>query len=372
MTNGLGSLRSRIGVASLLATLGCLHCGDDGVDDKPSPGDAGESAGGGGAEPSNGGAPAGMGSGGTELAPGGSGGAETLPSGGAGGASELVPEGEHYGFVIDTMMIPTNNNQARELAFDLNGDGVPDNQLGAVFGTLAVMGLETGTEELVESGVVILLVDLQTTSFSRAAAAGFNTFYGTNPVPDPCVDDGDCGRHLDGTGSFDLTDDELEGEPCIGPIEDGVFSGTGGALPVRIAYSGQPLDLTLSEAHVELTGLSEDGFTTGRIGGLLTVARIDTQLVPGMHAAVAASIAADCTGASPSPACGCVEGSTGSTNLNLYDMDDDCEVSLEEVKENTLTASLLAPDVYLDGDGTADGLSVGFGVTGKRATFELP
>lgn len=374
MTNRLGRFRVGLGGAALLALFGCINCGDDDGATQQSPGDAGESSGGDGAEPSNGGAPGDAGSGGTM--PGGSGGTGPSPSagaGGAGGAAEpIVPEGEHYGFVFDTISLPTNNTLARELAFDVNGDDILDNQLGMVFGTLASMGLEQGTQRLVDTGDVILLADLQTTSFSQASAVGFNTFFGTNPVPEPCVDDDDCGHHLDGSGTFDLTDDDLDGETCTGRIQGGVFRGSGGALPVRIGFTGQPLDLTLTEARVELTDVSEDGFVSGRIGGLITVARIDSQLIPGIRSAVQSTIAADCTGASPAPECGCVASSSGATNLTLFDMDDDCSVSIEEVKENSLVASLFAPDVDLDGDETPDGLSFGFGVTGKRATFDLP
>lgn len=367
MTNSSRRFRLGLGTAGLLAIFACVHCGDGA--DSSNPGVAGESSGGVGGDESNspiGGALTEAGSGGAE-----SGGAEA--GGAAAGAAAIVPEGEHYGFVFDTVTMPANNTQAREAGFDLNGDDVVDNQLGMVFATFASQGFDDNAalDTRIQSGEVILLADLQTSSFSDASAVGLNTFYGTNPDPEACVADDDCGHHLNGTARFDVADDSPAGETCVGSIEASAFNGAGGTLPIRLVLGGATLDLTLHAARVELLGVSEDGFSDGRVGGLISAADIESQLYPGLHAGVLASIAKDCTG-SPPPQCGCTQASTGATSVALFDLERDCDVTLQEIKENSLFVSLLAPDVDEDGDGEGDALSVGFRISAKPATFNLP
>ena len=65
--------------------------------------------------------------------------------------------------------------------------------------------------------------------------------------------------------------------------------------------------------------------------------------------------------------CGCMSGSTGKTILNLFDtMPKNCAVTVEEIKNNSLIQSLLAPDVTIDGK-TA--LSLGIKATTVKGTF---
>lgn len=372
MTNSLRRSRLGLGTAGLLAIFACVHCGD-GAADSSNPGASGESSGGAGGDdtkPANGGALTEAGSGGAQT-----GGAETggAEAGGAGGAVAIVPEGEHYGFVFDTVTMPANNTQAREAGFDLNGDDVVDNQLGMVLATFASQGFDDNAvlDTRIQSGEVILLADLQTSSFSDASAVGFNTFYGTNPDPEACVADDDCGHHLSGTARFDVADDSPAGEACVGSLEAGVFNGSGGLLPIQLVLTGATINLTLHAARVELLNVSEDGFSDGRVGGLIPAADIESQLYPDLHASVLARIAEDCTG-SPPPQCGCTSSSTGAAYVQLFDLKRDCDVTLEEIKENSLFVSLLAPDIDEDGDGEGDSLSVGFRISARHATFNLP
>jgi len=58
--------------------------------------------------------------------------------------------------------------------------------------------------------------------------------------------------------------------------------------------------------------------------------------------------------------------STGATVLNLFDTDKNCAVSVDEIKNNNLIQSLLAPDVTIDG---TSALSLGIKVVAKKATF---
>lgn len=102
------------------------------------------------------------------------------------------------------------------------------------------------------------------------------------------------------------------------------------------------------------------------IAGALSQAEVDTKFIPALHQNAVVQVMADCTGTIP-PDCGCAAGSTGRTYLNLFDTTPkNCAISLEEVRNNTLIQSLLAPDVTIEGQ-TA--LSFGFGVSAVKAAY---
>ncbi len=67
---------------------------------------------------------------------------------------------------------------------------------------------------------------------------------------------------------------------------------------------------------------------------------------------------------------GCASGSTGKTILNLFDTTPkNCMVTVDEIKNNTLIQSLLAPDVKIDGK---DALSLGIKATTVKGNFPTP
>src|SRR5262245_39525082 len=86
--------------------------------------------------------------------------------------SNVVPEGEHYHYVTNQLLVPTTNTQAREYGLDLNGDKQVDNQLGMVLSTLGSMGfdIQATIDEAVAEGSIILLLDVQTKDFTNTSA----------------------------------------------------------------------------------------------------------------------------------------------------------------------------------------------------------
>src|SRR5689334_9340430 len=69
-----------------------------------------------------------------------------------------TPTGHRY-YVMDSMLVPQNNTQAREYGLDLDGNQTIDNQFGMVLGTLAGMGfdIQTSTTAAVDRGQVLEL-----------------------------------------------------------------------------------------------------------------------------------------------------------------------------------------------------------------------
>jgi hypothetical protein len=381
-----GGGRLGIRAALLVAVFGCVHCGGD--DDAPAPslGDGGEptSAGSGGTAPAGGTAP-GIG-GAPDISDGGDSGASQqlggaagsgtqalAGAGGGGGTPNTTPEGEHYGFVFDSMEMPTSNADAVAVGFDLNGDDVVDNTFGRAMARLSVDGLDINgsLSRKLATGDLIMLADLQAASLTDARAAGFLTYFGDDPQPAPCSAVNDCGHHLDGTGAFEIVTDSPAGVVCRGDIASSVFVGLGGELPMLGAIGEQNLSFVLHDARVELSAVNEDGFVEGRIGGAVDENELELQVFPAVHATLAARVAADCTGGA-APACGCADPSTGRAYVTLLDENDDCVVSLTEVKANGLIQSLFEVDLDRDGDQIPDAMSYAVAVTGKKAAFDRP
>jgi len=86
---------------------------------------------------------------------------------------------------------------------------------------------------------------------------------------------------------------------------------------------------------------------------------IQTQLVP--------IITRDCPNAT-APTCTCTDSSTGKTILGLFDANDDCMVTVEEIKTNSLIVSLLSPDVTINGKMA---LSLGIKATAVKGTYTV-
>jgi hypothetical protein len=364
----------------VLAMLTCLQCGGDaGEWDKITSGAAGEPSAEAGRSTDGGTGAAGSGESGGTMSEASAGAASLAGASGvggtagAGGAGEepIVVTGDHYKYVVGSLAVPTSATQSKMLAFDLDGNGSLDNRYGDSMATLASQGFDSNPAlaAQIANGTTITLLALQAPSLSSASGAGLLSLIGREPMPPACQAANDCGHHLNGEGSFAATR-PAGTTAAVGTITDGVFFGKGGTLAVQVGLGG-PLTLTLTHAQAELSELSEAGFASGRVGGAITADEIDGKLFPAVHGLLSAAVDRDCTGGAP-PTCGCVNGTAGGTYIGLLDSNRDCSIGLDELKANTIIKTLFAPDLDLDRDGTKESLSCAFGLTGAKATFELP
>jgi hypothetical protein len=241
------------------------------------------------------------------------------------------PEGTHHAYTIDHLYVPTNNTQARIDALDLNGDGTADNELGMVTGTAEGMGIDfsKATEASIGAGMISLGVDLQTTAFDNADAVGFTT-------------------------------SATSGAPLDGTVDDGAFSLGPGPLSIAIAVFDPKLvvPLDLVDARVTLSGVDDAGIAQGVIAGGVTLANLRDDLYPALAVAFNDMIRRDCDAS-----CNCKEYSAGRTIETYFDSPTvDCNVTVDEIAQNALIASLFAPDVTLDGQKLVS-FGVGFSAT---------
>lgn len=297
---------------------------------------------------------------------------ETDSDPGADAAVAQIPDDLPYRtYVIDTISVPTSTTEARLFGLDLDNDAEVDNQLGTVIATLGTLGVDASAmvTRALDRGDTILLARVGTTSFVDAPVATFETFAGTDPSVPPCASETDsvCRKHLAGGASFTAMPAPI-GTPLVGRFDSSLFTGSGGKLVVRVALLGsEPIDLVLLGSRVQLKMASDTKLGEAILAGAVSLADIDGQILPAVHANMSASVAADCTALSSPPSCGCATNSDGKSALAMFDKTpQDCSISLDEIKNNALIQNLLAPDVVVDGEMA---LSLGVKASAVTAAF---
>lgn len=292
--------------------------------------------------------------------------------------SVVTPDGTHYQYVVSKLEVPVTAKQKTDFGLDLGGtrsstpDGTVDNTLGDLLAALAFaqFPLQAPVDDSVNQGLIILLADLQTTSFTSAAAAGLSVKFGADPQPPACTDATDtaCGHHLQGNASFSIASSSPTSSTVTGAIAGGTLSAGPGNLSIQIALgTTSPITLNLVNARVKATAISEAGMTAV-IGGELLETELQTNVFPAVTAQIAAILTRDCTGTAPN--CTCT--STGKTLIDFLDKTPkDCVISESEVEHGPLGGFLL-PDVCSQPTCAAnmtDALSLGVKVTAVKATF---
>ncbi len=304
--------------------------------------------------------------------------------GGGGGADAGQPVGTHNKYVVDELIVPANASQSNAVALDLDGDGIGDNALGGLLGALgstAGLDLQTGVDEQLAAGEFILLASVKAQDLVNANDVGTYVFFGDNPTPAACTDPmdlGTCGKHLDGNGSFDIAANSPPEALIVGTLAGGSLAAGPGTVSIELPLGASAIQLDLIAAHIDVT-VAAGSLTSGKLGGAITAEDVDSKLMPAVQELIA-SLLVDCVPVGDD--CGCPEGSSAEQVLGFFDTNNDCEIPIEELNENSLIdATIRNPDLDLldaDGnfnpnvDGVDDSLSVAVGFSAVSATFDLP
>jgi hypothetical protein len=252
-------------------------------------------------------------------------------------ASEPDPinySGETRRFVVDSIRLPFNNTEARELGADLDGDRAVDNQLGMVIGTLNTNSgnITTHGDEMISAGALLSSVELVADDFAN--------------------DDTVALRYLGADG---------DGADLIGgSLGNGSFvtATTGaGAVHLPVFVDSDPIVIPLVHMRAKLTPDGRGGFDATVQGAVDHQVALDAAFKsvnemfenrPGDHVVF----------------------------FRLIDqLPQDFIVTQEEFEKNSLIAALLTPDITRDGDKL---LSLGFRVhlspcaDGRCATQTAP
>jgi hypothetical protein len=273
-------------------------------------------------------------------------------------------------WVVNNVIVPKSNTEARTLGLDLNSDGIVDNQFGAVIAALNSQGvnLQASFDTAIAHGTILMLGEASLGGAGGPTAATFTTYTGANPRPAPCsgATDVTCRHHLDGTGVFDLAPTSAHGPPLAGTISNGTLVAGPGHLQVTMLAGTIPVVLDLLGARVRLQMVGGASLGQSILAGAISLDQRDARIYPALEDSIKLAVQADCSTTTP-PDCGCAAGSLGKTYLGLFDTSPkDCVVSLDEIRNNTLIQALLAPDVNVEGQAA---LSVGFAITAVKGTF---
>lgn len=302
-----------------------------------------------------------------------------------------TPEGEHYRYVVNTISASGDNK------LNIDGMGGSENKLGGLVPALeAFLGagsVKAAIDEAVLSGNSLLLVDLQTSSFSASGTAGLQVYLGdqATAMPRPCIDTtmlSTCGQHLMGTGTFSIAAGSPRNAALTGSFKGGTLEGGPGKITIPIALTGAPLNVNLVSAKMQLRTVTADGIGQGLLGGALLESELTGSLLPQIHGQLETLLVRDC-----GPAATRVKGDVGGTMVCgnnaggtftacvgtgagllsatanaalMFDTDGDCKIALEAVTNNMLIKSLLSPDLTIDGQRA---VSVVIGFSAKKGTF---
>jgi len=290
-----------------------------------------------------------------------------------------IPSGAHYQYVINTITIPTTASQASQCGLNIDGDplGRVDNAVGQVVAALGGAGganPQPPMDQALADGSTLHLLDVQADSLVDDSFVSLRQFFGDDADMPANPSD-----NYSGTENFDVRSDSPTDTLVGGPINTSNLQLGPGELFVKmVAFPGSP-PIIIPLAAVHMTGaITATEITDGILGGAITESDVDTIMIPAMAVSVQGAVAADCGGTSPN--C-CDPGSTGETIVGFFDTNSDCLVSEQEVRDNALLNSLIAPDVDLfdaggafnpNSDGVNDALSVGVCFTAVGAVFTLP
>ena len=150
-----------------------------------------------------------------------------------------------------------------------------------------------------------------------------------------------------------------------------MFTGGPGEVLLQIALAGgTPIDLNLIGTRAKGTGITADSIGEMTLAGALTETDLNTKVIPAIHAQLGPILDEDCgldRNPAGNPVCGCPADSTGETIISFFDDDPaDCDVSVDEIKNNGFIQSVLSPDVTIGG---VDALSLTVTTTAVKATF---
>lgn len=292
-------------------------------------------------------------------------------------ADAFIPTGGHAQYVIDTITIPTSSGQATACGLDIDSDPMArvDNALGQIVAALAgAAGADPqpGMDAALANGTALHLLDVQADSLADDPTVLLREFLGEDT-------DGNPADNFSGSEPFAIAADSPTDAQLAGAISGGQMDVGPGELSVRIVpfSGGTPIVLPLVGARIH-GNLSGTELLGGILGGAVTSDTLDTVVIPALALNVQAVVATNCGGTFPN--C-CTAGTSGETLVSLFDTNDDCLVSEQEIRDSTLVQSLLAPDLDLFdatgafnplSDGVKDSLSIGVCFTAVGAFFTLP
>jgi len=288
--------------------------------------------------------------------------------------SPVDPSGNVTTWVVDSITFPTGAAESTDYGANIDGDDLcrVDNGLGqALAGLFGLFGPEddvnVSTDELIKSARIVHLLQVRAASLVDAEGVGVQFYRGEDADDDPA-------NNLDGSGVF-VADVGEAGIELSGAIAGSVVRANMGTVPLTLAFSESQAPVQVDAQTAFIDARIETGRVFGQLQGVITDEQWQTILLPLATQVLAGKVADSCHGAAPN--C-CDPGTTGATLVGLFDLDHDCMVSTDELRNSNLIKALLSPDVDMFDaqgrynplcDGEKDSMSFGLRFTAVPATF---
>lgn len=266
---------------------------------------------------------------------------------------------------------PATSSEVMQAAIDLNGDGTVDNQFAQVLNVMRTVGVvDLDFAASVTSGQVVYLLRVTSAdpTFQNAAAALGEWIVGQPTAPVP--------PDFSGGGSFQIAPG-IEPGRFTAPLVAATFVSANpvtNVAPVEVPFEfrlGENFIIPLRGARLAFT-VTPGGLVNGQLNGSISEEDVQNIIVPSFAIYFNQIVAAG--------------GPTAKTLLGLFDTGcngtgaNDGFIAVCEVANNSLIASLLAPDVdiyapngdYAPNPANTDPDSLSFGLRFTAANAQVP
>ena len=245
----------------------------------------------------------------------------------------MVQGDQYTQYVVSSLTLPAHQT---EYAYDLDGDGVADNRLGAIIESIGALELmpQANVDMGIASGMLSLLLEQLSTDpiQQNATNAGLQMTRGMKTATPP---------RFDGTDTF-VPDPSTKGGQFVGDIVMGTYTSqdpASAAAPIELSLAlplvdgKMPLALPITAARITFYRNGEGHLVDGRLNGAIRKTDVDAIILPGVADLVTMQLAIP--GHNP--------------GLDSFDTDGNGVVTAVELSNNDLIKILLAPDVSIFG-----------------------
>ena len=306
--------------------------------------------------------------------------------------------------VANTLVLPQTRS---EDAFDIDGNGTADNQLGNIVGALSTMGglnPQDSVNKAVAAGGVVLLIDENGADLTNNDCAGVTISSGKTTTMAP---------KFDGTDTFTV-DPAFTGGLFKGKFSGGTFTSnspvtttqpTTVTVQLPLVAGSDPVKLTVIGARIQFKR-NGDGLMNGVINGAIKNTDVQTDVIPSVAKLLSDNIAKDPTsstnkqiasifdtgggddgsGCKSTKVCGSAAAGSPTCKNPAAPVGDgqcadacDTKIGVCEVQNNNIIKNVLSADVQMFDDAgnykpnpartKKDSLSLGLSFTAVKASF---
>jgi hypothetical protein len=280
-------------------------------------------------------------------------------------------EGTPYDYIMTHVELPRSAAEGLQIGVDLNGDGVIDNKLGAIFGLFpadVAARLAESFQRKIDAGELILLGRLWVDRWGLDDTAASQALPGLADATVDATED-----NFTGDGHVMIAPDADRTDFLCGELTDAGYTAGPGpfVLPIPLMGGITFLDVLQARAVCNVP-LTPEQITDMNVGGGMTRTTVENQILPAIQVMTNNEILGNPEGTTAQQLLGWVDANCNSSISGCESVtpgEGDCApwdhqpttlpISFAEVRCNFFLNSALAPDIDSDGDQVNDLLSIG-------------